>query len=233
MGNVTDDQPKCFAKWGDKKLFEWQLMAFHQAGVRDIAVVTGYKSESFRKFDIVKFHNPDWSTTNMVYSLSLANEWLVANECLVAYSDIVFSPGIIRALAKSQSDISIAYDTDWLRQWRERFSDVLSDAETFRINENGDVYELGKKASSISEIQGQYMGLLKITPMGWAKLTQVWRESTKNLMEKTQMTHLLNAGLETSKFSVYGVKNQLFWHEVDNQNDLAILNRHSPDEVME
>ena len=38
----------------------------------------------------------------------------------------------------------------------------LDDAETFKLDKNGFIKELGKKANDYSEIEGQYIGLFKI-----------------------------------------------------------------------
>ena len=84
---------------------------------------------------------------------------------ITSYSDIVYSVDTITKLINF-SDIVITYDPNWL--WQMRFNNPLSDAENFRLD--GDrLIEIGLKASSIEEIEGQYMGLLKFTPAGWLK----------------------------------------------------------------
>ena len=41
-------------------------------------------------------------------------------------------------------------------------ADPLSDAETLRLDARGNIVELGKKPRSIQEVQGQYMGMIKV-----------------------------------------------------------------------
>ena len=38
----------------------------------------------------------------------------------------------------------------------------LDDAETLKIDDHGNIKELGKKAFSYNEIEGQYIGMIKI-----------------------------------------------------------------------
>ena len=45
MKNLTDEKPKCLAKLRGKPLLEWQLTSLREAGIEDIAIVTGYKRE--------------------------------------------------------------------------------------------------------------------------------------------------------------------------------------------
>ena len=44
------------------------------------------------------------------------------------------------------------FNTDWLKVWSLRFSDSLSDAESFRINEKGLLTEIANEAFSVDEI---------------------------------------------------------------------------------
>src|SRR5205085_422754 len=88
--------------------------------------------------------------------------------CVVSYGDILYGPDRIRVLAAVDADIAISYDTHWESLWRARFANPLADAETF-CQENGWLTAIGERAERISDIEGQYMGLLKFTPAGWAQ----------------------------------------------------------------
>ena len=45
--------------------------------------------------------------------------------------------------------------------WSERFDNPLDDAETMKFDDDLNIFELGKKTDSYSDIQGQYTGLIK------------------------------------------------------------------------
>ena len=66
-----------------------------------------------------------------------------------------------------RNKITISYDRNWKNLWKKRFSDPLVDAETFKIDRNKKILEIGKKTNKYIDIQGQYMGLIKFNPKGW------------------------------------------------------------------
>ena len=79
MGTLTDNKPKCLAKVKDKMLIEYQITALNAAGIKEIAVVTGYKAEFLNNYGTYHFHNSDWAETNMLHSLFYAKDWLESN----------------------------------------------------------------------------------------------------------------------------------------------------------
>ena len=47
MKTLTEKIPKCLVHLREKPLIEWQLAAIREAGITEIAVVTGYWGTSF------------------------------------------------------------------------------------------------------------------------------------------------------------------------------------------
>ena len=134
MRDLTDERPKCLVEMRGKVLLDWQLEALRGAGVSDIAIVAGYKSELLSNRGLVEFQNPRWAETNMVSSLACAQEWLLSEPCIVSYSDIFYEALAVESLIKSTARLAITYDPHWLKLWEKRFDDPLLDAETFRLN---------------------------------------------------------------------------------------------------
>ena len=224
MGNLTDDRPKCLVTVAGKTLLERQLTAMRTAGIDDIAVVTGYRREVIEPLVPKTFFNPRWSESNMVVSLTCAREWLSTDRCVISYSDIFYDPLAISALAASQDDLCMTFDQNWLQQWSQRFSDPLSDAETFKIDTQDRVTEIGGRPTSVSDVQGQYMGLLGFTPPGWATTEKYLAAHTPEEVDKLDMTKLLS-GLIATGGSVKGVPFQGIWGEIDSAEDLALFER--------
>ena len=165
MKNLTDEVPKCMLEFRGKPLIEWQLASLYKSGISEIGIVTGYKKEITESFGLSCFHNEKWSDTNMLYSLYQARDWLLLDDCIVAYSDIFYTEAAIIPLLNKKSDISITYDPNWLDQWSKRFADPLEDAETFN-QENGWLTDIGRQPKSLDKIKGQYMGVLHFSPKG-------------------------------------------------------------------
>ncbi|MBF0128245.1 MAG: phosphocholine cytidylyltransferase family protein, partial [Magnetococcales bacterium] len=142
MGDLTDDRPKCLVELGGRPLLEWQLAALRGAGIREIAIVTGYKSGMLRGRGLTGFHNPRWETTNMVSSLACAGTWLREGPCIVSYSDIFYEASAVSSLMASSAELAVTYDPGWLPLWEKRFGDPLRDAETFRLDGEGRLLEI-------------------------------------------------------------------------------------------
>ena len=70
---------------------------------------------------------------------------------------------IIKNFLENKSNISIAVDPKWLTLWSYRFNKPLDDAETFKANDEGEILEIGNKATNLKDIQAQYRGLIKIS----------------------------------------------------------------------
>ena len=106
------------------------------------------------KYQLHEFYNPRWAQTQMVTSLSYAKEWLESEPCVVTYSDIFYQSSAIELLINSSAEIAVTYDPDWEKMCSERFGDPLLDAETFQIDVDKTVKEIGGTPKSLQEIRG-------------------------------------------------------------------------------
>lgn len=220
MRELTAEQPKCFAVLHGQRLLDWQLAALRGAGLADIAIIRGYLREAFTE-PVHYFENPRWQSSNMVRTLLAADDWLSQHDCIVSYSDIVYTAATVRQLAAVEGPLAIAYDPDWLALWSRRFADPLADAESFRLHGDGSLATIGDRCQSTAEIEGQYMGLLKFTPAGWAQVKAVLAELDEAAIDKLDMTSLLRRGLAAGwRIATSAVVGP--WGEVDEPGDLAL-----------
>ncbi len=217
MLSLTEDRPKCLVELAGRPMLEWQCDALRAGGIKDILIVKGYMGHKFQG-DFTTLNNPDWATSNMVTTLTKADAWLREAPTLVAYSDILYKPEHIMALAQAKGDLAMTYDTQWESLWSLRFDDPLSDAETFR-QENGLLKEIGSRTDSYEDIQGQYMGLLKWTPAGWDRVYKILSELGDDGIAKLDVTAMFNMLLSRSvKIETVPVK--AGWCEADSGEDL-------------
>jgi choline kinase len=157
----TLDRPKCLVPLAGRPLLEWQVDALRAAGIEDITVVTGYRAEQVKALGHPTRHNDRYDTTNMVTSLMCARDLLDGtDDVIIAYGDLVYEPAVVEALDAAGAPAAITVDRSWRRLWELRMDDPLSDAETLRLDRQGNVVELGRKPASLGEIEGQYMGLI-------------------------------------------------------------------------
>lgn len=219
LGGLTDDRPKCLVQLQGRPLLHWQVQALMQAGVKRVVIVCGYRADLIQELGLETRFNSDWSRTNMVRSLLCARD-LMTGPALVSYSDIVYEPDIIRALRGADRSLAITYDASWLELWSRRFEDPILDAETFRLDASGDVSEIGSRPANLGEIEGQYMGLLKVDASTLSSIEEVVAaepDEGASLHMTGLLQRLIKRGMKVGAIRVDGG-----WCEVDNPHDLDV-----------
>ena len=219
MKSLTDEHPKCMVRLDGKMLLEWQEAALRNADVEDLVVIGGYNIDKFPS-SFKTLCNERWYETNMVSTLMVADDILLHNTTIVSYSDIVYSSAHVQKLIASKGDICITYDSLWYELWSKRFENPLLDAETFVAKDNM-LHSIGSKTTSIEDIQGQYMGLLKFTPKGWKQTKEVLDTMEPEATDKLDMTSLLSMLLQHN-IPIDAVEVQGKWCEVDSDEDLNL-----------
>lgn len=227
LGERTKDRPKCMCTLSGRTLLDRCLETLEQAGIskKDIGIVTGYRSDMFTTPDVTYFHNEIWEQTNMFYSLTMAESWLKTETCLVCYSDIVFSPGAIRALADSTAPLAITSYSGYWELWEKRMNDPLEDLETFKVDADGKLSEIGKKPSAREDIQGQFMGLLRFTPESWSRVEKTVREPLAKPLNKLDMTTLLQELLQRD-YPIEAISTDDLWLECDSEHDIDVYEQY-------
>ena len=160
----------------------------------------------------------------MVTSLACASEWLSNYNCIVSYADIFYEKQIINDLFLATDKLNVAYDPYWLKLWSKRFTNPLDDAETFRLNKQGFIIEIGGKPSTVQEIEGQYMGLLKFTPEAWCEVERIRATLNEKERDNLHMTNLLQKIIDAGRIKIGAVKCVKDWGEVDTADDLKLYN---------
>ncbi len=226
----TQDRPKCMVEFRQKPMLEWTLSGMWECGVlpQDVRVVGGYQIEKMQ--DLLTSHgvtqlieNREYSRTNMVYSLGLALDGL--EDLIICYSDIVWEPAIFKALLDSEHEISVVIDTLWHELWSARMDNPLADAETLKLGSRGEIVEIGKKPKEMSEISGQYIGLLRFRGHSLRLLQELLFCLNRDqglILNKMFLTDLLqrliDLGLRIDPVFINGG-----WVEIDSVEDLNRL----------
>jgi len=225
MKSLTYDRPKCLVELRGKALLDWQIESLREAGITEIAIVTGYKREMLTSRGLIEFHNVRWAVTNMVSSLACAEAWLKAEPCIVSYSDIFYSPAAVAPLMNCNASLAVSYDPNWLKLWSQRFSDPLLDAETFRLTPEHTLAEIGNKPKTVEEVQGQYMGLLRFTPEGWMEVLRIRSCLTSGQCDKMHMTGTLQKIVEAKSIPITAIPCLDHWGEIDSADDLDVYKK--------
>jgi len=229
---LTNNVPKVMININDKTILDRQVEIFRELGAKEIIVVCGYKENNVYNKNITKVINHEYLTTNMVHSLITARNYL-NGETIITYGDIIFKKSVIQNLLNDKSEILIPSDLNWESYWRLRNEDPLLDAESFVKLDSKKVKSLGQKAIRIEDIQGQFIGVIKLSSNG---IKDILREYDKCLISKeckmnawqsgrtlknAFMTDLLNNLAYKNKLSYIEINRG--WFEIDTIKDYEIV----------
>jgi choline kinase len=223
---VTDNMPKCMVPIGGKPMVRRQLDLFHSKGINDVMLVGGYRIDALEPLGVPLTFNPDFASTNMVYTLFCAESWMdETQDLIISYGDIVYEPAVLHSLLATDAPIVTAIDKEWRRLWELRMDDPLTDAETLKLVDGNRIVEVGKKPQSYNDIQGQYIGLIKIRKDTLALAKAAWHgfdrsrlidgNSWENMYMTSFLQYLIDRGVDVrAAFIENG------WIEVDTVADL-------------
>ena len=229
---LTIDRPKCLVELHGKSLLDWQLKTAHFVGIEDVVVVGGYHAEQLYRSGIQVVINHNFAHTNMVTSLFKAEAYF-GDAFIVSYGDIVYSPKVLKMLLKDGNPIGVMVDRQWRSYWEMRFNDPLNDAESLAVDDRDHIISIGQRETNISEIQGQYMGLIIFRNEGVDALKFTYQkaredERTNRLpfggtrsLELMFLTDLLQ-GMVKLGIPAKAVFTDGGWVEIDNLEDLKV-----------
>lgn len=233
----TNEIPKCMVKLAGHSLLSYQLATIEKCNISmdDIALVGGHKMDAFEEFLIKKFKNINYASTNMVKTLFCARDFMTYGEDLIiSYGDIIYEDKVLKTLLDSDYDVCVSADTEWESLWRLRMNNPLDDAETFIMDDELTIKELGKKPTSYSEVHAQYMGLIKIRGDMISRFIDSYDnmdtkinydgQNFENMYMTSFIQHLIDTGWQV-KASL--IKNG--WLEVDSVADLECYDRMAKD----
>lgn len=231
MGEMAAEKPKAMVSFIGQPLLQRQVAVLKATGLNDIIIVGGYRAEKLSKLGLPVIVNERYRETNMVFSLFCAEEQMQPGEDLIiAYGDIIYEKRLLEALLSCRAPLCIVVDSNWREYWNLRMEDPLTDAETMKLAQGNRIVELGKKARDYGEIEGQYIGLIKVKGAEVERFREAWATLDQNVLydgrvyEKMFMTsflqHLIDSGWEAQAVLVDNG-----WLEFDTGADLELYER--------
>ena len=228
---LTLDRPKCLIPLKGKTLLGWIIEHASEVGISEICVVSGYKSEMIQYKEVDECHNDRYFETNMVYSLWCARKKMIGQDVIISYGDICYSTDILARLKQDNGEVSVAIDKGWLEYWKSRFDDPLDDAESLKINAKGCITEIGREIRSISDVDGQYLGLIKLSISGVSRLLstiemiksdgiEVNGRRFKDMYMTDLLDYMIAQGVE-----INAVEINRNWVEIDDLHDRDLAER--------
>jgi len=114
MMPLSRNKPKCLLPYGRTTILEYLLSLLRENGVSDITIVNGFAAELLEQIagrDIRYIYNPDYLTTNSLYSLYLAKECL-DSDFMLLNSDVIFGALSLRKLLVEEHPNALLVDSD-------------------------------------------------------------------------------------------------------------------------
>lgn len=234
----TEDRPKCMVQFQGKPIIDSILETMILLRFKNIILITGYQNEvlqehitkQYTDIPIKFYHNPKYNQTNMVSTL-FCTEKELDDDIIISYSDIIYKKEILKNLMKSQDDVTVVIDKEWRKLWELRMDDPLEDAETLKLDSEGNILEIGKKPRSYKDIEGQYIGLIKISRNKIREIIAFYNGLNKeevydgkdfqNMYMTTFIQLLIDNDFKISTLPINGG-----WVEIDTINDLRKLGKH-------
>tara|TARA_A100001234_G_C12628230_1_gene387064 strand:- start:1254 stop:1994 length:741 start_codon:yes stop_codon:yes gene_type:complete len=226
---LTENKPKCMVEYNGKAIIDCIIDTAKNYGIKDIAIISGYKGEVLERYlkekNLIFYRNQKYSSTNMVSTLFCAKEFM-DEDLIISYSDIVYKQDVLKKIIESKDDFSLIIDRKWKELWLKRMDNPLHDAETLKIK-NGKIVEIGKKPRNYNDIQGQYVGLIKISKNIIEEVKQFYESLDKNIkydgqnFENMYMTSFIQKIID-NLISVKPVFIDGGWVEIDSVNDLNV-----------
>lgn len=220
---LTADRPKCLLELSGKTLLEWQLDALFEAGIREMAVVVGFRPDLVEA--VIAARGPGrgraFPVFNPFYHVAdnLGSVWMARSamerDCLLLNGDTLVPPALIeRLLAAPASPICIAVDEK-----------PAYDADDMKVLRDGDRLVRIDKGLPPDGCNAESIGLLRLSGEGRvAFLGAVDRiirtaEGTSEFYLRA-IDRLADTGIVTTA-SIAGLP----WVEVDYPADLEAARR--------
>jgi choline kinase len=230
---TTADTPKCFAEIGGRRLLDWILQAFADNGIRRVGFIGGYQIDKVRQaYPHLTFrHNVEWEHNNILASLMYAED-LMAEPFVCCYSDILFTPEVVRRLLASPADIALVLDTHWRERYVHRTDHPADDAEKATVRA-GTVTRIHRGIDP-DQAHGEYIGVAKFSAAGAATLRAYYHRCRRlyagrpfreaAVFEKAYLIHLFQEMIEGG-VPVAAVDTPGGYLEIDTQQDFDLARR--------
>jgi choline kinase len=222
---MTEHRPKCMVELAGIPLLHRQLATIRNAGVDEVTIVAGFHAEAIIAPGAGIVVNSAFATSNMVASLFCAKHLLTAgDDVLIAYGDIAYEARVVETLLKAPGPLAVVVDAGWRPYWELRFADPIEDAETLRLRPDNTIAELGRRPASLDEIEGQYIGLLKLTADAAQPLIMEYdrvRQRDPDAASRLYMTDFIQTLIDRG-WPVAAATINHGWIEIDSPSDVRL-----------
>jgi len=225
LKDLTQNNTKCMVKVNGVTLIERLLRMLDKKQLSKIVVVIGYEGQKLVDYirtlgihtPIEYIDNPIYDKTNNIYSLALANEYLINEDTLLFESDLIFEESLVDCLLEDERETLALVDK--YESWMDGTCMVL-DAEDNIVD------FIPGKYLNFQEKDKYYktVNIYKFSKHFSANTYVPFLEAYKKAMgvnEYYESVIKLIAMLDTKEIKAKRLQNQT-WYEIDDVQDLNI-----------
>jgi choline kinase len=151
MNLTTEKIPKCLLRVGKKTILDRQIDILLKNGIKDILIVTGYKSDLIKKYlfkkNIKIIYNKNYKKYDNLFSIWSVKDF-IKTDFICIYGDLIFNEKLLSSFLQSSTSSLIV---DKPLDVYDSHSVIIKDSLIKNIN-----FDTKKHAPS-----GQFIGILK------------------------------------------------------------------------
>lgn len=210
LGQLTEQEPKCFLRVGPRSLLEHQWQSLARCGASPVVVVAGYHSELVGQQVNGRAHlieNERHASTNSLYSLWLAREH-ARDGFVLLNADVLFDPEVLRRVLDSPHPQAFAVER------RSHF-----EPEEMKVELEGTRIRALSKTLEPARSHAENVGVLKFSAEGSRVLFNKIEELLAGGGENQFCPYAFNALADELPLHAVPVED-LPWIEIDFLDDL-------------
>lgn len=210
ISRYLNGNPKCTVEIGDEKLIQYTIKMLNKKGIKDIAMVLGYRAEiieeTLRDFDIKYYYNPFFDVTNSIASAWFAKDFICDDDVIIMNADVFLEERLVDyILSKNTSPVMFADSS------RKEEADYK-----FKF-ENGILLKYGKELQG-DDISGEYVGIGRFSYHFMKEFMKKLEEMIKSQQHSVWWENVVYNLTKEQDIMVDDVKG-MFWAEVDYIED--------------
>ncbi len=225
LKELTQNNTKCMVKVNGIALIDRMLTSLEKKDLSRIVIVIGYKGEELKEYidslniktPVLYIKNEIYDTTNNIYSLALARDYLCMEDTLLLESDLIFEDSVIDVLLQDERETLALVD---------RYESWM-DGTCVKLTENDDIAAfVPGKHFKYEEIKDYYktVNIYKFSrhfsKTHYVPFLEAYVKALGNNEYYEQVLRVLTV-LEDSEIKAKRLTGQK-WYEIDDIQDLDI-----------
>jgi HAD superfamily hydrolase (TIGR01450 family) len=213
------NQPKCLIKINQKTILDYQIESFIFAGIKEVIIVTGYKSEKIKdhvkkfrsKIKIKLILNSQYSTTNNMYSAHLAIKEIGPTSVVLCNGDVVVEKPMVKKLLSNKHKDLVMVDRN------------KHDEESMKIKLNNNrIIDIDKKFIN-SKLNLTSTDFYKFSPETFLIFKNQIKHHIKKIGKNDWTEIALKKIFKKTNFLPCNIE-KIKWFEIDNYKDYLSAN---------